>query len=60
MILEAIENGAKTLGEIAAVVYTDVSTKLWKLAEKSIKAHLEKLIADGKLTGENLFDSKKV
>ncbi len=42
-ILEAIENGAKTPREIVEKVYRDVSPELWKLAEKSVEAHLEKL-----------------
>lgn len=43
MILSAIENGARTAGEIVEKVYTDVSTDLWPLAEKSVEAHLEKI-----------------
>ena len=42
-ILEAIENGAKTPREIVEKVYRDVSPELWKLAKKSVEAHLEKL-----------------
>ena len=53
MVLEAVEEGAKTKSEIVEKVYSDVSSKLWKLAEKSVEAHLEKLFADGKLTPEN-------
>ena len=48
-ILEAIENGAKSLGEIVEKVYSDVSPELWKLAEKSVEAHLEKLKTEGKV-----------
>ena len=40
-ILEAIKNGAKTPREIVEKVYRDVSPELWKLAEKSVEAHLE-------------------
>ncbi len=42
-ILEAIENGAKSVQEIVEKVYRDVSPDLWKLAEKSVEAHLEKI-----------------
>ena len=42
-ILEAIENGAKTPREIVEKVYRNVAPELWKLAEKSVEAHLEKL-----------------
>ncbi len=45
-ILEAIESGAKSLIEIVKKVYADVSPELWKLAEKSVEAHLEKLSAE--------------
>lgn len=48
-ILEAIENGAKSVSEIVEKVYEDVSSELWKLAEKSVEAHLKKLEAEGKV-----------
>ena len=48
-ILEAIENGAKSVREIVEKVYQDVSPELWKLAEKSVEAHLEKLKTEGKV-----------
>jgi len=46
-IIEAIENGANTVREIVEKVYADILPDLWKLAEKSIEAHLEKLAAEG-------------
>ena len=45
-ILEAIENGAKTSREIVEKIYREVPPELWKLAEKSVEAHLEKLSSD--------------
>lgn len=45
-ILQAIRNGAKTPSEIVEKVYTDIPPELWKLAEKSVEAHLEKIEAD--------------
>ncbi len=45
-IIEAIENGAKTAREIAEKVYDGLKPELFKLAEKSIAAHLEKLQED--------------
>jgi hypothetical protein len=48
-ILVAIENGAKSVREIVGEVYTDVSPELWRLAEKSVEAHLEKLKIDGRI-----------
>ena len=47
-ILEAIENGAKTPREIVEKVYQDVTPELWKLAEKSVEAHLENLKVQNK------------
>jgi glyoxylase-like metal-dependent hydrolase (beta-lactamase superfamily II) len=48
-ILEAIENDAESVREIVEKVYTDVSPNLWKLAEKSVEAHLEKLKTEEKV-----------
>lgn len=45
-ILEAIENGAQTAEEIAAVVYQDINPSVFPLAVKSVEAHLEKIKAD--------------
>ncbi|MDQ2746573.1 MAG: MBL fold metallo-hydrolase [Acidobacteriota bacterium] len=42
-ILEALKTGAKTIPEIAAIVYPDLKPELLKLAEKSVEAHLEKI-----------------
>lgn len=46
-IIEAVESGAKTPSEIVEKVYTDVSSELWSLAEKSVEAHLEKIEREG-------------
>ena len=48
-ILKVIENGAKSVCEIIENVYADVSPDLWKLAEKSVEAHLEKLKTERKI-----------
>lgn len=45
-ILQAMRSGAKTPAEIVEKVYTDTSPELWKLAEKSVEAHLEKINAE--------------
>lgn len=42
-ILQAIESGAKTVREIVETVYLDLKPELFRLAEKSVEAHLEKL-----------------
>lgn len=46
-ILEAVREGAKTAAEIVVRVYTDVSPKAHAMAERAVRAHLEKLEADG-------------
>ena len=42
-IVRAIENGAKTVGEIVETIYIDLKPELIRLAEKSVEAHLEKI-----------------
>jgi hypothetical protein len=42
-ISEAFENGAKTIEEIVGKVYVGLKPELFKYAEKSVEAHLEKL-----------------
>lgn len=49
-IIKALEQGAETIPEIVKVVYTDVPEKMHKLAERSVLAHLEKLIQDGRIS----------
>ncbi len=48
-ILQAIESGAQTIGEIVAAVYADLQPELVRLAEKSVAAHLEKLREEQKI-----------
>ncbi len=55
-IVRAIETGAKTVGEIVEKVYADTPPQLWKLAEKSVEAHLTKLETEGKILNFNLFN----
>jgi len=45
-IKQAIESGAETPAEIARKVYVELDEKLFKLAEKSVEAHLEKIEAE--------------
>ncbi len=47
-ILEAIESGAKTPEEIRKIVYQNLDERLFRLAEKSVEAHLEKLSAEAR------------
>ena len=46
-ILEAIESGAKTPGEIVEKVYNGLKPELFLLAAESVKAHLAKISRDG-------------
>lgn len=48
-ILTAIGDGTKSIGEIVEKVYADTPQNLWKLAEKSVEAHLKKLETEGKI-----------
>jgi glyoxylase-like metal-dependent hydrolase (beta-lactamase superfamily II) len=51
-ILSAINEGAATVKEIVARVYTDVSPKAHPMAERAVLAHVEKLIEDGAISQE--------
>ncbi len=55
-ILAAIGEGAKIPKEIVAEVYADVAPELWKLAEKSVAAHLEKIFADKNSSPKKFID----
>ena len=48
-ILEAVQNGAKTVVEITERVYLNLNPTLLKLAGKSVEAHLEKLRAERRI-----------
>ena len=48
-ILKAIETGAKTPEEIRKIVYQNLDERLFRLAEKSVEAHLEKLTAEARV-----------
>ena len=49
-ILDAVAKGASTPAEIVKVVYTDVPESVHKLAERSVIAHLEKLVTEQRVT----------
>jgi ribonuclease/clavin/mitogillin len=51
-ILEAVRDGYKTPAEIVARVYTDVHPTAHGMAERSVLAHLEKLVTEGKVVEE--------
>jgi len=48
-IFEAFQTGAKTPSQIVEKVYVGLDEKLVRLAEKSVEAHLEKLLSDGRI-----------
>ncbi|HET6863057.1 MAG TPA: MBL fold metallo-hydrolase, partial [Pyrinomonadaceae bacterium] len=49
-ILEAVQNGISIPAEIVRAVYTDVSPKAYAMAERSVIAHLDKLLSEGRVT----------
>lgn len=51
-VQEAVENGARSVGEIVEVIYRDVDRSLHPLAARSVGAHVEKLAADDLLLME--------
>jgi len=48
-ILEAVRSGITVPTDIVSAVYTDVSPKVYGMAERSVIAHLEKLETEGRL-----------
>ncbi len=53
----ALRKGPLTLGEILPDAYADTATYLWPIAALSLRAHLDKLVAEGRVTssGENVY-----
>ncbi|XP_061976553.1 uncharacterized protein LOC133697794 isoform X1 [Populus nigra] len=51
-ILEAIENGAKTLIDIVANIYSEVDRSLWFPASSNVRLHVEHLAQQNKLPKE--------
>jgi glyoxylase-like metal-dependent hydrolase (beta-lactamase superfamily II) len=52
-VLEALRNGRNTIGDITEAIYVNVSAALKRVAEFSVQAHLEKLMAEGRVKREN-------
>jgi glyoxylase-like metal-dependent hydrolase (beta-lactamase superfamily II) len=48
-ILNAVDGGASTVDEIVQIVYADVDATLHPLAAQSVNAHLELLLAEGRI-----------
>ncbi|KAL0917195.1 hypothetical protein M5K25_012242 [Dendrobium thyrsiflorum] len=55
-ILKAIENGAKTLYDIVADVYADVSVRLWLAASSNVRLHVDHLAYQGMLPKDFSLD----
>lgn len=49
-VVAALDAGAETMAEILARAYDDTPRVLWPLAERSLEAHLRKLVGDGVVT----------
>ena len=47
-VVDAMRTESKTLPEILASAYADTPKMLWPLAERSLRAHLDKLVAQGR------------
>ena len=55
-VLAALAAGDTTAAAVVARVYADVDVALHPAAERSVRAHLDKLVAEGKVTpGKELF-----
>ena len=51
-ILAAVQSGATTLQEVVEEVYRAVDPALHPLAARSVQAHLEKLVKEGRISSE--------
>ncbi|MDX2030272.1 MAG: MBL fold metallo-hydrolase [Blastocatellia bacterium] len=50
MILQALQDGPRTIPEIVKAVYVDVPEAMHQLAELSVRAHLDKLAGEGRVS----------
>ena len=51
-VIDALRKDRNTIGDITALIYVDVSAALKRVAEFSVQAHLEKLMAEGRVKRE--------
>ncbi|HWP56913.1 MAG TPA: MBL fold metallo-hydrolase [Candidatus Acidoferrales bacterium] len=51
-VLQALRKGAETRAQIVAEIYTDTPQALWRVAELTVEAHLEKLLEEGRVRRE--------
>ncbi len=47
-VVAALVETPRTIGELVAVAYADTPRFLWPLAERSLRAHLDKLVHEGR------------
>lgn len=48
-VVGALGDAPRTIGEIVALAYADTPRFLWPLAERSLRAHLDKLVREGRV-----------
>lgn len=58
-ILKATVDGAQTLYDIVAKVYSSVDRKFWWAASSNVRLHIEKLAVENKLPEVKLFFNSK-
>lgn len=47
-LIDALADAPATIDALVAVVYADTPSPLWPLAERSLRAHLDKLVREGR------------
>ena len=47
-VLDALTAGSATVDDLVASAYSDTPRVLWPLAERSLRAHLLKLVREGR------------
>jgi glyoxylase-like metal-dependent hydrolase (beta-lactamase superfamily II) len=52
-VIDALRKDRNTISDITALIYVDVSAPLKRVAEFSVQAHLEKLMAEGRVKRED-------
>jgi glyoxylase-like metal-dependent hydrolase (beta-lactamase superfamily II) len=52
-VLDALADAPRPLGPVCADAYADTPSWLWPLAERSLLAHLDKLVAEGRAVADD-------
>lgn len=58
-VVAALGEMPSTLGELVASAYSDTPPMLWPLAERSLRAHLDKLVAEGRASFDDGADGQR-